>query len=93
MAPGLGQARRNRLAGVSPGGAPSGSIVDPVAERRRDAALLLRRRKHPVTRVVAWCIADDAILWLDQRGEPRTTFLTRVGSDIELSPPYRGFVV
>lgn len=90
---GLGQARRGSVGGVVPGGPPAGSIVDPVAERRRDATLLLRRRSHPVSRVIRWCVADGAILWLDQTGRARTSFVTDDHGRPSLSPPYHGFVV
>lgn len=91
---GLGQARRGGLGGIRPGGEPARSIVDPVAERRRDALLLLRRNSRPATRVVTWCVADNAILWLDQRGEARTCFVTDLGDEKRLlSASYHGFVV
>lgn len=81
------------MGGVVPGGPPAASLIDPVAERRRDALMLLRRKSVPVACVVQWAIADNAILWLDQLKRPRTTFVTEVDGKPELSPPYHGFIV
>lgn len=55
--------------------------------------LLLRRRSQPVREVVRFQVDDGAILWLDIAGHARTTFVRRVGSDIEVGRPLFGFVV
>ena len=92
----MATARRDRPSGVDgvvPGGPPAAAIADPVAERRRDALMLLRRNSRACSRVIAWDISDGAILWLDQAGKPRTTFVTEVDGKPSLGASLHGFVV
>lgn len=55
--------------------------------------MLLRKRSQPVAKVLVWCAADGAVLWLDQRGKPRTSFVTVVDGEIDVTAPYNGFIV
>lgn len=55
--------------------------------------LLLRKRGQAVARVLVWCAADGAVLWLDQSGRARTSFVTEIDGELTASASYEGFVV
>lgn len=75
---------RPTLAEPLPGGRPE----------LRDAMVVLRQHGYSPARVIRVC--PDSVLWLDQRGKPKTTWL-RVEQDnkgrrLLLSEPVPGFV-
>ena len=55
--------------------------------------MLLRRNKRAAARVVAWCVDDNAILWVDQAGRARTSFVTEVDGKPSVGASLHGFVV
>lgn len=52
---------------------------------------LLRQHKQLASRVV--CHQLDAILWLDQHGNPQTSFLVERDGTLSVGDPFAGFVV